>query len=114
MLKATFRAGLTESCVTVTDIDDEVYENNETFIAEISSTSDGSVGVGMNNKINITIMDNDSITIYFQDALKEISENEGSDAIPLHVRLPTNGSQVDVTLQMNIIEINATRECLLC
>jgi hypothetical protein len=53
-------------------------------------------------------MDNDNITIYFQEARSEVSENIGSLAIPLHVCLPTNGSQVDVTLQINITDINAT------
>jgi uncharacterized OB-fold protein len=92
----------------VIDIDDEVYENSETFTAKISSTSDDNVEIGMNMTTYITIMDNDNITIYFQEARSEVSENIGSLAIPLHVCLPTNGSQVDVTLQINITDINAT------
>jgi hypothetical protein len=90
----------------VIDIDDEVYENDETFTANISSISDVNVKIGINMTTHITIIDNDNITVYFQDTKKTFWENEGFVGIPLYADLPINGSQVDVVL--SVVSINQT------
>ena len=98
----------------VIDIDDKVYENNENFTAKISSTSDDNVEIGMNMTTYITIMDNDNITVYFQDKPNAFLENEGCVRVPVHANLPTNGSQVDVMLSVVFTNQTAISECCLC
>ena len=105
-VEVKFQAGNRTAAVVI-DIDDEVYENNEIFTAEISSISDDNVEMGMNTTTSITIIDNDNITIYFQNTPNEISENRRSIKVPLYVDLPLNGSQVEVILLVNISDETA-------
>ena len=98
----------------VIPIDDEVYENDETFKAVITSTSesDDNVKIGMINTTNITIKDNDNIDIYFQKSVYEFGEERETYVVQIHARLPMSGSQANVLLETCITEENATSERL--
>jgi hypothetical protein len=90
-------------------IDDELYENDETFQVVITSTSgsDGSVIIGIINSTRIIIVDNDEIDIYFQRSVYEFSEKIEKNEVPIHARLPMLGSQAEVVLKIQVTEENA-------
>ena len=94
-------------------IDDELYENDETFQVVITSTSgsDGSVIIGIINSTRIIIVDNDEIDIYFQRSVYEFSEKIEKNEVPIHARLPMLGSQAEVVLKIQVTEENAISEC---
>ena len=103
MIKVQFPAGQANATVRIAIYDDQVFENNETFTAEIVSTSDASVRKGGINKTIITILDDDIIMmVYFQNASYSYPENNGTVLIPVFVKLPKNGSEVNVTLNVYI------------
>ena len=103
MIKVQFPAGQANATVLIAIYDNEVFENNETFTAEIMSTSDASVRKGGINKTTIAILDDDIIMmVYFQNASYSYPESNGTVLIPLFVKLPENGSEVNVTLNVYI------------
>ena len=56
----TFTAPSTApQCITITLLDDDIYEGDETFTATISSVSPGGT-IGTQDTTTITIVDNDS------------------------------------------------------
>ena len=83
-------------------IDDDVYENTESFQVAITSTSDESVLIGMNNETTVNIEDDEMITVFFQEDSYSFSESDGEAVVTAYAGLPTGGLAVNITLGVNI------------
>ena len=71
------------------------------------STSDSSVMIGGINRTTISIIDDDIIKVYFQNASYSYLENSGMVQIPVLFILPNNGSEVNITLDVISNDRNA-------
>ena len=98
-----FPAGRTSASVVIA-IDDDVYENTETFQVAITSTSDDDVLIGMNNETTVNIEDDEMITVFFQEDSYSFSESEGEAIVTVYADLPTGGLAVNITLGVNITD----------
>ena len=83
-------------------IDDDVYENTESFQVAITSTSDESVLIGMNNETTVNIEDDEMITVFFQEDSYSFSESDGEAVVTAYAGLPPGGLAVNITLGVNI------------
>ena len=96
-----FPAGSTSASVVIA-IDDDVYENTESFQVAITSTSDEDVLIGMNNETTVNIEDDEMITVFFQEDPFSFSESDGEAVVTVYADLPTGGLAVNITLGVNI------------
>ena len=104
-----FPAGSTSASVVV-DIDDNVYENNESFEVAVISTSDENVLIGMNNETTVNVEDDEMITVFFQEDSYSFSESDGEAVVTVYADLPAGGLAVNITLGVNITNGTATSE----
>ena len=107
-----FPAGSTSESVVIA-IDDDVYENNESFQVAITSTSDDNVLIGMNNETTVNIEDDEMITVFFQEDPFSFSESDGEAVVTVYADLPAGGLAVNITLGVNITNGTAISELLL-
>ena len=96
-----FPAGSTIASVVI-EIDDDVYENNESFQVAINSTSDENVLIGMNNETTVNIEDDEMITVFFQEDTFSFSESDSEAVVTVYADLPAGGLAVNITLGVNI------------
>ena len=92
----------TSSISVVVAIDDDVYENTERFPLVITSTSDESVLIGINNETTVNIEDDEIITVYFQEDSYSFSESDGEAVVIVYADLPAGGLAVNITLGVDI------------
>ena len=92
-------------------IDDDVYENAESFQVAITSTSDQDVLIGMNNETTVNIEDDEMITVFFQEDSYSFSESDGEAVVTVYADLPTGGLAVNITLNVDITDETATGKC---
>ena len=83
-------------------IDDDVYENTESFQVAITNSSDENVLIGMNNETTVNIEDDEMITVFFQEDPFSFSESDGEAVVTVYADLPTGGLAVNITLGVNI------------
>ena len=102
-----FPAGSTSASVVIA-IDDDVYENTESFQVTIMSTSDENVLIGMNNETTVNIEDDEMITVFFQEDPFSFSESDGEAVVTVYADLPPGGLAVNITLGVNITNGTAT------
>ena len=95
-----FPAGSTSASVVIA-IDDDVYENTESFQVVITSTSEPDVLIGMNNETTVIIEDDEVITVFFQEDSYSFSESDGEAVVTAYADLPTEGLAVNITLAVN-------------
>ena len=107
-----FPAGSTSASVVIA-IDDEVYENNESFQVAITSTSDKNVLIGMNNETTVNIEDDEMIAVFFQEDPFSFSESVGEAVVTVYADLPAGGLAVNITLGVTITNGTAISELLL-
>ena len=102
-----FPAGSTSARVVIA-IDDDVYENTETFQVAITSTSDADVLIGLNNETTVNIEDDEMITVLFQEDSYSFLESDGEAVVIVYADLPTGGLAVNISLGVNITNGTAT------
>ena len=102
-----FPAGSTSASVVIA-IDDDVYENTESFQVTIMSTSDENVLIGMNNETTVNIEDDEMITVFFKEDPFSFSESDGEAVVTVYADLPQGGLAVNITLGVNITNGTAT------
>ena len=90
------------SISVVIAIDDDVYENNESFQVAIISTSEEDVLIGMNNETTVNIEDDEMITVFFQEDPFSFLESDGEAVVTVYADLPEGGLAVNITLGVNI------------
>ena len=98
-----FPAGSTSASVVI-GIDDDVYENTESFQVVITSTSDDHALIGMNNETTVNIEDDEMITVFFQQDPFSFSESDGEALVTVYADLPTGGLAVNITLDVHKME----------
>ena len=96
-----FPAGSTSASVVIA-IDDDVYEDTESFQLAITSTSDEDVLIGMNNETTVYIEDDEMITVFFQEGPFSFSESDGEAVVTAYADLPTGGLAVNILLGVSI------------
>ena len=96
-----FSAGSTSASVVIA-IDDDVYENTESFQVAITSTSDEDVLIGMSNETTVNIEDDEMITVFFQEDTFSFSESDGEAVVTVYADLPVGGLVDNITLEVNI------------
>ena len=96
-----FPAGSTSASVVIA-IDDDVYENTESFQIAINSTSDEDVLIGINDETTINIEDDEMITVFFQEDPFSFSESDGEAVVTVYADLPPGGLAVSIVLGVNI------------
>ena len=82
-----FLAGSSSESVVIA-IDDDVYENTESFQVAITSTSDEDVLIGMNNETTVNIEDDEMITVFFQEDSYSFSESDGEAVVTVYAHVP--------------------------
>ena len=102
-----FPAGSTSASVVIS-IDDDVYENTESFQVAITSTSDEDVLIGMNNETTVNIEDDEMITVFFQEDSYSFSESDGEVVVTVYAHLPSGIATVNITLEVNLTSGTAT------
>ena len=107
MIDVEFPAGSVNANVVI-NIDDDVYENTESFQVAITSTSDEDVLIGMNVETTVNIEDDEMITVFFQEDPFSFSESDGEAVVTVYADLPSGGLAVNITLGVNITDGNAT------
>ena len=107
MIDVEFPAGSVNASVVI-NIDDDVYENTESFQVAITSTSDEDVLIGMNAETTVNIEDDEMITVFFQEDPFSFSESDGEVVVTVYANLPSGGLAVNITLGVNITDGNAT------
>ena len=85
-------------------IDDDVYENTESFQVAITSTSDEDVLIGMNNETTVNIEDDEMITVFFQEDSYTFSESDSEAVVTVYADLPEGGLAVNITLNLHKME----------
>ena len=100
-INVEFPAGSTGESVVIA-IDDDVYENTESFQVAIISTSDENVLIGMNNETTVNIEDDEMITVFFQEDSYSFSESDSEAVVTVYADLPSGGLAVNITLGVNI------------
>ena len=98
-----FPAGSISASVVIA-INDDVYENTESFQVTITSTSDEDVLIGMNNETTVNIEDDEMITILFLEDFYIFSESDGEAVVTVNVEIPTGELAVNITLGVNITD----------
>ena len=101
LVSVEFPAGSTRASVVIA-IDDDVYENTESFQVAITSTSDVDVLIGMNNETTVNIEDDEMITVFFKEDSYNFSESAGEAVVTVYADLPAGGLAVNITLGVNI------------
>ena len=96
-----FPAGSTSASVVIA-IDDDVYEDTESFQLAITSTSDEDVLIGMNNETTVYIEDDEMIIVFFQEGPFSFSESDGEAVVTAYADLPTGGLAVNILLGVSI------------
>ena len=109
MLEVMFPEGSTIASVVIA-IDDDVYEDTESFQVAITSTSDEDVLIGMNDETTVNIEDDEMITVFFQEDSYSFSESDGEAVVTVYADLPSGGLAVNITLGVNITNGMATSE----
>ena len=109
VIEVQFPAGSTTVSVVIA-IDDDVYENTETFQIAITSTSDEDVLIGMNNETTVNIEDDEMITVFFQEDTFSFAESDSEAVVTVYADLPTGGLAVNITLGVNITNGTAASE----
>ena len=109
MLEVMFPEGSTIASVVIS-IDDDVYEDTESFQVAIISTSDEDVLIGMNDETTVNIEDDEMITVFFQEDSYSFSESDGEAVVTVYADLPSGGLAVNITLGVNITNGMATSE----
>ena len=104
-----FPAGSTSASVVIA-IDDDVYENIESFQVAITSTSDANVLIGMNNETTVNIEDDEMITVYFQEDPFSFLESDGEAVVTVYATLPPGGLAFNNTLGVNFTNGTAISE----
>ena len=107
-----FPAGSTSASVVIA-IDDDVYENTESFQVAITSTSADNVLIEMDNETTVNIEDDEMITVFFQEDTFSFSESDGEAVVTVYADLPAGGLAVDIILGVNINSGTAISENLL-
>ena len=107
VLEVEFPAGSTSASVMIA-IDDDVYENTESFQIAINSTSDENVQIGIKNETTVNIEDDEMITVFFQEDSYSFSESDGEAVVTAYADLPTEGLAVNITLAVNLTNGTAT------
>ena len=107
VIEMQFPAGKTSASVVIA-IDDDVYEETESFQVAINSTSDDDVLIGINNEITVNIEDDEMMTVFFQEDSYSFSERDGEAVVTVYADLPSGGLAVNITLGVNIT--NGTAE----
>ena len=107
MIEVEFPAGSVNASVVI-NIDDDVYENTESFQVAITSTNDEDVLIGMNTETTVNIEDDEMITVFFQEDPFSFSESDGEPVVTVYATLPPGGLAVNITLGVNITDGNAT------
>ena len=92
-------------------IDDDVYENTESFQLAITSTSDEDVLIGMTNETTVNIEDDEMITVFFQEDSYIFLESDGEAVVTVYADLPAGGLAVNITLNVEITNETAIGEC---
>ena len=82
-----FLAGSSSASVVIA-IDDDVYENTESFQVAITNTSDGDVLIGMNNETTVNIEDDEMITVFFQEDSYNFSESDSEAVVTVYAHVP--------------------------
>ena len=100
---AHFIAGSTSAFVTVTSVDDNLDEPDQTIMLTIDSAAGYRVGV--NSQFNLTIIDTDLPSISFESAAISIAEGSGKQTITLHLSSPVT------TAQTVTIAVSNSRDC---
>ena len=101
LVSAVFPVNVSSISVVIA-IDDDVYENNESFQVAIISTSEEDVLIGMNNETTVNIEDDEMITVFFQEDPFSFSESDGEAIVTVYADLPSGGLAVNITLGVNI------------
>ena len=91
-------------------IDDDVYENTESFQVAITNTSDENVLIGRNGVTRVNIEDDEIIIVSFQEDSYSFSESDGEAVVTVYADLPAGGLAVNITLGVNITNGIATSE----
>ena len=104
-----FPAGSNSESVVIA-IDDDVYENTESFQIAITSTSDDNVLIGMTNETTVNIEDDEMITVFFQEDPFSFLESDGEAVVTVYADLPEGGLAVNITLGVNITNGTAISE----
>ena len=107
LINVEFPAGSISASVVIA-IDDDVYENTETFQVAIFFTSDANVLIGMNNETTVNIEDDEMITVFFQEDSYSFSESDGEVVVPVYADLPTGGVEVNIISLLELNTINGT------
>ena len=108
-IEVAISAGSTTASVVIA-IDDDVYENTESFQIAINSTSDEDVLIGMNNETTVNIEDDEMITVFFQEDSYSFLESGGEAVVTVYADLPSGGLAVNITLAVNLTNGTATSE----
>ena len=93
-----FPAGSRNASVVIA-INDDVYENTESFRITITSAD---VSIGINNETTVNIEDDEMITVFFQQDPFSFLESDGEAVATVYADLPPGGLAVDITLGVNI------------
>ena len=94
-------------------INDDVYEDTESFHVVIISTDDENVLIGRNSVTTVNIEDDEMITVYFQENSYSFSESDGEAVVNVYADLPSGGLAVNITLGVNITDGTAISEGLI-
>ena len=94
-------------------INDDVYEDTESFQVAITFTSDVDVLIGMNSETTVNIEDDEMITVFFQEDSYSFSESDGEAVVTVYADLPEGGLAVNITLGVNITDGTAISEGLI-
>ena len=95
------------------NINDDVFENTESFQVAITYSSNVNVGIGMNNKATVNIEDDEMITVFFQEDSYSFSESDGEAVVTVHADLPPGGLAVNITLGVSITDGTAISKKLI-
>ena len=82
-----FPAGSTSASVVIA-IDDDVYEDTESFQVAITNTSDENVLIGMNNETTVNIEDDEMITVFFQEDPFSFLESDSEAVVTVYAHVP--------------------------
>ena len=107
LINVLFPVNVSSASVVIA-IDDDMYENTESFQVAIITTSEEDVLIGMNNETTVKIEDDEMVTVFFQEDPFSFSESDGEAVVTVYADLPTEGLAVNITLGVNITDGNAT------
>ena len=97
-----FSAGSSTASVVV-NIDDDVFEEEEAFLARIVDTSDSQILIStVADQQVVTIEDDEVIQVSFQNESVMVLENEGEVALIVLINAPTIGPGVVVEIVFDL------------